>query len=184
MLSWLGRSSIMPKHIAISDLEELASHLAIARGRHGISQAELAARSGLTQTHSSYFERGEREPTLAQLLRLAKALDAPLQRFLTGGDRPGATLHDLALELRHLGMVDLRVDQPIVPGAFRPMEEVVSAAIAGLAPDPRVVEGIPAILAWNRWSSRLLKAYGQAAGRGVGRRLAWLADIGLAVDKH
>jgi hypothetical protein len=118
------------------------------------------------------------------LLRLARALDRPLQWFLTGTDRPGTALQDLAIELRRLGAVDLSVGDSRVPGAFRPAEEVVALVLSGASPEPRVVEAIPAVLAWNRWNPALLRAYARSAGRKTLYRLAWLADITLALDRR
>jgi transcriptional regulator with XRE-family HTH domain len=58
-----------------------------ARLDRGLSQHALAATAELHHTHISLLERGQREPTLDTLVRLARALDitpgelvAPLQR--------------------------------------------------------------------------------------------------------
>ena len=63
----------------------------------------------------SYFEVGQRQPSLDQLLRIARTLGSPVQKLLTGADGPGIELRDLVLELRSLGLVDLWVNSPIVP---------------------------------------------------------------------
>lgn len=159
-------------------------HLAAARLERSLSQSELAARCGLSQAQISYIELDRRRPTLDQLVRLAGALDVPLHRLIAGADRPGDDLRDMAVELRALGLVDLWVEAPVVPGAFRRAEEVVARAVSGRDPDPRVVEAIPAILAWNRLDPMLLRAHGRAAGSRTTRRLAWLADVALAVDRR
>jgi len=44
------------------------------RGRAGLSQEELAARSGLHRTYISILERGKRSPTLDTIAALAHAL--------------------------------------------------------------------------------------------------------------
>ena len=164
-------------------LGEVGPHLAAARLQRGLSQSELAARCGLSQAQVSYFELGRRRPALDQLLRIAEALGVPLQRLVTGTDRPGDGLRDIAIELRNLGLVDLWVEAPIVPGAFRRPEELLARAVSGREPDPRVVEALPALLAWNRINPILLRAHGRTAGSRVVRRLAWLADIALTVDR-
>lgn len=48
------------------------------RERHGISQDELAERSGLRRTHLAAIERGEVDPTFVTLVRLTRAVPAPL----------------------------------------------------------------------------------------------------------
>jgi transcriptional regulator with XRE-family HTH domain len=65
-------------------LQELAPYEAIARQliafriEHGLSQAELARRCGVSQPAIARLERGEHEPRLATLRRVAHALDADL----------------------------------------------------------------------------------------------------------
>ncbi|WP_406701344.1 helix-turn-helix transcriptional regulator (plasmid) [Singulisphaera sp. Ch08] len=164
------------------DCERLGNHLAHSRVEAGLSQAALAARSGLAQQQVSLFEAGLRIPTLPQALRIARTLDIPIQRLLTGSDGPGAGPADLAIELRRLGVIDLRVGDSAVPGSFRRPEEVINLAIAGESPDPRIVEAIPATLAWNELDPDLLVGHSKAAG--MTRRLAWLADIALAIDRQ
>ena len=93
-------------------------------------------------------------------------------------------MRNIAIELRHLGLVNLWVEDPVVPGAFRRTEEVIARAVSGQEPDPRILEAIPAVLAWNRIDPILLRAYGLTAKPRVTRRLAWLADIALAIDRR
>jgi transcriptional regulator with XRE-family HTH domain len=47
------------------------------RREHGVSQYALADRTGLHATVISRFERGEREPRLKSILRLAEGLGVP-----------------------------------------------------------------------------------------------------------
>ncbi|MCL5278429.1 MAG: helix-turn-helix transcriptional regulator [Planctomycetes bacterium] len=48
------------------------------RERAGLSQEALAAKSGLDRTYISLLERGQRQPTLKTLARLAEALNMSL----------------------------------------------------------------------------------------------------------
>lgn len=163
-------------------LDGLGTYLARARVEAGLSQSALAALCGLAQQQVSYFEAGTRTPTLEQTLCLARGLGVPVQRFLTGADRAGTGTEDLALELRRLGLVDLKVLGVSVPGAFRAPEEVLNLALSGPAPEPRILEALPAALAWSDLESDLLA--GHAAVAGTTYRLAWLADVVLAINRR
>jgi transcriptional regulator with XRE-family HTH domain len=165
------------------ELKDIAKRLAAIRVKRGLTQAELARRCRLTRQEINYFETGARIPSLEHLLRIARALDLPLQRFLSGSNRPGTDVRDLALELRSLGLVDLWVQAPRVPGAFRRPEEVVALAASGEEPPARIVEGVPALLAWNHWHGPLLRGFARATGPRTIYRLAWLAEVALALDR-
>src|SRR5436305_4870971 len=154
-----GGSNVGLKPGELPELRDLGSFLTAARLERGLSQAELAARCALSQTQISYFEVGQRRPALNQILRIASALDVSIQRLMTGSDRPGIRLSDIAIELRDLGIADLWVKDAVVPAAFRPAEEVIALVVSGQEPDPRILEAIPAVLAWNDINPVLLRAY-------------------------
>jgi transcriptional regulator with XRE-family HTH domain len=138
----------------------------------------------MSQAQISRIEQGGLLPTLPQLLRLARALSMPLQRFLNGATVPGVELVDLALELQSLGVVDLLVPSAMVPGSFRPTEQVIALAVSGNQPEPRIIEALSAVLAWNRWSPTLLRAYSCGQDLRAGIRLAWLADVALTIHRN
>jgi transcriptional regulator with XRE-family HTH domain len=52
------------------------------RVERGLSQEGLAALCRLDRTYVSGIERGERNPSLANLLRLAAALETPLSALM------------------------------------------------------------------------------------------------------
>jgi len=58
--------------------EQIARRLVAFRLENGLSQAELARRCGVSQPAIARLERGEHEPRLATLRRVAHALDADL----------------------------------------------------------------------------------------------------------
>ncbi len=59
----------------------------------GISQEVLADRANIHRTYIGGIERGERNPTLTMIHRLAEALEAPAHRLIEpeppGGSREG-----------------------------------------------------------------------------------------------
>jgi transcriptional regulator with XRE-family HTH domain len=171
----------MAQHPNVSELAPLGKNLAKARAARGWTQALLADRAGLKRTHLVFFENGKRVPLLDQLIRLAKALEVPLQWFLSGTEHPGGEIRDIVLELRRLGLIDLWFDEPSVPGAFRHREEVIALAVTGEEPEARIIEGLPAILAWNQWRIPLLRGF--LRGQVAARRIAWLADIALGIHR-
>jgi DNA-binding XRE family transcriptional regulator len=66
---------------ALHDLapyEQIARRLITLRVEHGLSQAELARRCGVSQPAIARLERGEHEPRLATLRRVAHAFGADL----------------------------------------------------------------------------------------------------------
>ena len=165
------------------ELQNVASWLLKLRRLQKLKQKELAIKAGISQPRISGIEKGEVLPTLPQRIRLARALVVPLQWFLTGSVTPGAELSDIAIQLQWLKIVDLSVPESPVPGAFRPTEEVLALTVRGNQPNPRIVEAIPAVLAWNRWSPSRLREFSRPRGSKTSIRLAWLADIALTIHR-
>lgn len=58
-----------------------------SRGRRGISQEELANRSGLHRTYVGGIERGERNPSFTNILRIADALGVRASELLAAMER-------------------------------------------------------------------------------------------------
>lgn len=161
----------------------LGERLREEREKRGLTQRLLAAEIGLHQSDVSRIEQGRRMLSLDEAIRLASVLAVPLQWFLTGTSRPGRELPDLAMELQRLGAVDLLVKEKRVSWAFRRPEEVVACALCPARVDPRVLEALPAVLAWNRWSVGLLDAFAREADRRVINRLGWLAEVVLVIER-
>lgn len=63
-------------------LQSIADALRVARERAGYTLDELAARTGLSKPHLSRLESAERQPSIAALLTLARALRTPLSQLL------------------------------------------------------------------------------------------------------
>jgi ribosome-binding protein aMBF1 (putative translation factor) len=58
---------------------DIAVQLIALREKHGLSQAELAAKCGVDQGDISRIERGATSPTARTLQRIAAALDADVR---------------------------------------------------------------------------------------------------------
>ena len=58
-------------------------HLAKIRQQRGLSQEQLAEKSGLHRTYISSLERGKRNPTILTLNALSKALNTSLSHLVT-----------------------------------------------------------------------------------------------------
>src|SRR3546814_18854499 len=73
-------------------LDEVASELALTLGSNckkrraelGMSQAELAERSGVAASHLSHIEQGKANPTLEVLQHLAEGLQTTVLALLAG----------------------------------------------------------------------------------------------------
>jgi transcriptional regulator with XRE-family HTH domain len=57
------------------NIEEIGSHLQLARERHGLSQRAFAQTAGTTQSRISRIERGDIDLRLSTLVELARNLD-------------------------------------------------------------------------------------------------------------
>jgi transcriptional regulator with XRE-family HTH domain len=54
------------------------------RAEHGVSQDALAERTGIHPTAIGRFERGDREPRLSSILRLARGLGVEAGKLVNG----------------------------------------------------------------------------------------------------
>ncbi|MGH7121076.1 MAG: helix-turn-helix domain-containing protein [Acetobacteraceae bacterium] len=66
----------------------IARNLLDARRRLGLTLAEVAASTGISVTHLSRLERGERQPSIGVLLQLARSYGLPLGQL--AGEEPAA----------------------------------------------------------------------------------------------
>ena len=55
--------------------KQFGANVRAARQRSGVSQVRLAAAAGMHRTEVSLLERGERDPRLSTVARLARALE-------------------------------------------------------------------------------------------------------------
>lgn len=64
--------------------EQLAANLAAARAKAKMTQEEVGLRSGVHPTEVSRIERGQRDPRVSTVLKLAKALRLPPAALFEG----------------------------------------------------------------------------------------------------
>jgi len=69
----------------------LARGVAAVRRRAGLTQAELAEASGVTDETISRIERGRYEPAVSTLFQLADALDTSIDQLAREGERERAS---------------------------------------------------------------------------------------------
>jgi transcriptional regulator with XRE-family HTH domain len=68
----------------VSPEEQFARNLRSRRQAAGLSQEQLADRTGLHPTEISRLERAAREPRLGTMLKLAKGLDIGVEKLIAG----------------------------------------------------------------------------------------------------
>jgi uncharacterized protein len=107
-----------------------------ARNRAGLSQAELAAQAGVTQSVISAYESGQRQPSIPALARLIEAAGFELAlgvrrqpgrlRRMSGpvGRRVRRHRHDLIAAAAAYGIQNLRVFGSVARGEDRPDSDV------------------------------------------------------------
>lgn len=174
----MNTSDVVPKK------PSFGGYLKLARANAGFTQSQLAKRVGVTRLIITRIEIGFSDPDFALAVRLAAALDEPLEWFVSGRRRPSRSLRGLTVELRRLGVSDLAVSDPRPPGAFRPAEEVIALALRGDRPSPRIVDAMPFVLTRREFDPHLLLAFARRSDPRVRRRLGWLADVSLVLAQR
>jgi uncharacterized protein len=118
------------------ELPRAGALLRQARNRAGLSQVELAARAGVTQSVISAYESGQRQPSIPALARLTEAAGFELTlglrrqpgrlRQLSGpvGRRVRRHRHDLIAAAAAHGVQNLRVFGSVARGEDRPGSDV------------------------------------------------------------
>lgn len=97
----------------------------------GLSQEKFAARAGLDRTYYARMERGERNPSVKQLAKIAYALSVPVAALFAESDQhiPGED----AME-QHCAVVNPSIGPPKIPSRRTPRIVVVPPAISVALP--------------------------------------------------
>lgn len=152
-----------------------------ARLEAGLTQEQLASRTGISIPSLSRFETDRAQPAFSDICTVAIALGSPLLYFATGRERHGDDTNAIVTELRFWGLRDLLVAEPVLLGEVRPFEELFAAVLPG-AVDPRVLEGLPALLLQNAFDPERLLRFARASG--FVRRAGWLSDIADEISRR
>jgi len=78
------RSLTMEKTSNLSVLSQLGKRVTYLRKERHLTQLALSIESGLSKSYLSDLERGQRNPTVAVLCRLVKALGVTLEELFRG----------------------------------------------------------------------------------------------------
>lgn len=143
------------------------------------TQAELAARLGLSQSRFSQIERGEGSFTAEQLIEVLRLFNVPLDQFVPPVD-PDAELQNA---FARLGALHLRESAEVLPSArYAAVRDALREVL--LAPNsPRLVTALAPVLVWNIESIDLDLVHHELAAVGRGDRLGWVVDNTLEALK-
>jgi transcriptional regulator with XRE-family HTH domain len=98
-------------------LRALGSRIVQQRERHGWKQRELARRLGMDPDKLSKIERGIREPSITELMRLCKQLDCSLDDLVLGRRTTvDAALHNLLPPDEELKAVGYKLFEAVAGG--------------------------------------------------------------------
>ena len=72
----------------VDEFLRYATPLAFWRGKRKLTQAVLAQRVGISQSYLAGLEKGKRKGDPALFLRLARALDVPMEALVASDEQP------------------------------------------------------------------------------------------------
>lgn len=150
----------------------VASKVRALRKGRGFTQAELAARLGLSQGHLSELERGHGSFTAEQLLLMLKLFNVPASHFA-----PPAHDHEAQIQnaLARLGAIHLHESSDVLPTEqMQDVGDVVREAL--LTGSPRHLTALAVVLVRNIDRVNLRKLRLELVQAGLERRLAWLVE--------
>ncbi|MFE6743238.1 helix-turn-helix domain-containing protein [Streptomyces tubercidicus] len=118
-------------------LDAVGPRLRALRRARGITLADLAATTGVSESTLSRLENGQRRPSLELLLPLARTYDVPLDD-LVGAPRTGDPRIHLK-PIRRFGMTFLPLSRQ--PGGVHAFKMIIPAVPEPLEPAPQTHEG-------------------------------------------
>ncbi|MER0478245.1 XRE family transcriptional regulator [Streptomyces sp. Edi2] len=118
-------------------LDAVGPRLRALRRNRGITLADLAATTGVSESTLSRLENGQRRPSLELLLPLARTFDVPLDD-LVGAPRTGDPRIHLK-PIRRFGMTFVPLSRR--PGGVHAFKMIIPAQPEPLEPTPQTHEG-------------------------------------------
>lgn len=85
---WMGDDGYRTAYEALEPEFALVEEMIAARGRAGLTQADVAARMGTTQSVVARIESGRNSPNLKTLEKYARAVGMRVSVRLLPGERP------------------------------------------------------------------------------------------------
>jgi len=139
----------------------LGEHIRARRMELGLGLREIARATGLSATFIGNLERGQANPTLDTLRKIANALDTPLFRLLVGAPgRNPVVRHDQRRRMMiHSGHITMDVMTPDLQHKMVLFQVCATAANGNLVGPPLLVPTEECILVLE--GRIAVKAYGQ-----------------------
>ena len=165
------------------DAKMLGVYLRKARSERGFTQSALAQLAHIPRLRLLRAEMGVKALGFDEVIRVAKVLRLPVQRLMDGNLSVPNDVQGIAFELNQLGIWDLEVSDPVVPGSFRHPSQVIVLALRGDTLLPRVVDALPFVLARKAIPVPLTLAFADTYDPRIRHRLAWLCDVTRTLGK-
>lgn len=98
------------------DYVKIGQRIKAVRSEHGLQQAELAFRAGLTTSHMSHIETGQTKMALPTIVKIANALSVSVNEFLCDNLEHTKHIYDekIAKELEDCDTAELQAFLEII----------------------------------------------------------------------
>lgn len=152
--------------------QQIASSIHKIRTTRGWTQAQLAARIGVSQAQLSAKERGESSFSAEQLIEIMRLFNVGLDHFVDAPDPEDEIQNALA---RH-GATHLREIEDITPTErLQRVGDTVARVLLGPA-SARLITALAPVLVKNISSINLFQVHQQLKEHGRDQRLGWLVE--------
>lgn len=161
--------------------DALARTARALRLERGLTQAELAARLGLSQNRLSEIERGKGSFSAEQFLGLLKVFNVPVSAFEAA---PAPVEASLQNSLARLGAAHLVERADLLPSErLAALEDVVREVLVA-GDNPRHLAALAPVLAEHLPRLNLPRLWARFTDYGLEHRLGWLLENVLEALRH